>query len=176
MRRRALGILVAATAMAGFFGSTSSPAAPAWVQGRAGVLCSWGGNPAAATGTVSFKPGVTNTPSTKPLKILAQGAMQCSNGWSGDVIFDGVIRAGGTCAFQIFEGKIKGLPGVDAAFGPGAAGVVHEFLYDKDGNIVGADQPQVLSGLFANGSKATDCNTEDGFTETVFSSTVEIWS
>jgi hypothetical protein len=101
--------------------------------------------------------------------------MECSDGFEGDVTFAGVIEAGGTCAVQVFDLKVKGLPGVVRAYGPGIAGVVNEVLYDKAGNVVGADQPQVLSGANAGGSELSDCNTEEGFTDTVFSSTVELW-
>ena len=139
------------------------------------TVCTWGGTPADATGTVTIKPGLTHTPSASPVKIVAVGDMECSDGFAGKVTFDGVIHAGGTCAVQVFEGKIKGLPGVDRAYGPGAGGLVQEFLYDGDGNVVGADQPQVLSGVGRGGSELSDCNTSNGFTDAIFSSTVEIW-
>ena len=170
MRKRALHVVVAGLALGGaLFPATHLSAS------ESTTLCTWGGTPDAATGTVVIKPGLTNTPSPEPLKIVARGEMECSDGFTGDVTFDGIIHAGGTCAVQIFDGKIKGLPGVARAYGPGAGGVVSEFLYDKEGNVVGADQPQVVSGANAGGSELSDCGTQEGFTETVFSSTVELW-
>src|SRR2546422_8394315 len=117
MDRRAIGIFVAAVAVAATVAGPASATAVSGAGGPSGATCTWGGTPDAATGTVLIKPGVTNTPSTRPLKILAEGGMDCSNGFSGDVTFDGVIQTGGTCAAQIFDGKIKGLPGVARAFG-----------------------------------------------------------
>ncbi len=103
------------------------------------VFCTWGGTPVAATGTVEIKPGLTNTPAGKDVKVLAKGDIECSDGYEGTAVFDGVALAGATCGFTVFDGKIKGIPGVARAFGPGVAGVVHEFLYDQDGNIVGIE-------------------------------------
>jgi len=150
------------------------PTANASTGGPAATVCTWGGTPAATTGTFTVKPGLTNTPADRDLKILATGQMECSDGFTGEVIFDGVIQAGGTCAVQVFEGKVKGLPGVERLFGPGVFGQAHEFYYDKAGNVVGSDQLQVLSGV-GEGSELSDCNTEKGFTHGVFSSVVELW-
>jgi hypothetical protein len=141
---------------------------------RAALFCTWGGTPLDTTGTVTIRPGLTFTPATQPLDFVASGRAECSDGFVGRVTFDGIIQAGGTCAALVFEGKVRGLPGVTRFYGPGLGGVVHEFLYDADGNVVGTDQPQVLSGV-GQGSEASDCNTEKGFTDAVFSSTIELW-
>ncbi len=171
MNRRARSAIVGAVVAV----AASVSGAVAAGAERGATVCTWGGTPQAATGTVTIKPGLTNTPAADPVKIVARGEMDCSDGFTGDVTFDGIIQAGGTCAYQIFDGKIKGLPGVARAYGPGVGGIVHEFLYDKDGNVVGSDQPQVLSGASSGGSELSDCDTEEGFTETIFSSTVELW-
>jgi hypothetical protein len=138
------------------------------------MVCTWGGTPAATTGTFTIKPGLTLTPSAGPLRFVATGPLEGGAGCEGKLTFDGVIHAGGTCAAQEFEGTVRGLPGVARFWGPGGAGVVHEFLYDKDGNVVGADQPQVLSGA-TRGSELSDCNTPAGFTQGDFSSVVELF-
>ena len=140
------------------------------------TVCTWGGTPANTTGTLTIKPGLTNTPSTSDHKFMATGELAGGPGCSGTMTFDGIIEAGGTCAVQIFDGKVKGVPGVERFFGPGYAGFVYEFLYDKDGNIVGSDQPQVWTGATEQeGSEVADCNTEAGFTDGIFSSVVEFY-
>ena len=137
------------------------------------VLCTWGGTPDAATGTVRLRPGLTFEPSAGPVKFTATGHAECTDGHSGRVTFDGVAQTGATCAAQVFEGRVHGLPGVARFHGPGAGGVVHEFLFDRDGNVVGSDQPQVLSGV-GHGSEISDCSSEKGFTDAIFSSTIEL--
>ena len=57
--------------------------------------------------------------------------------------------------------------------GPGLFGMVNELLYDKAGNIVGADQPQVFTA--DNAPHFTDCTTPEGFSRGTFSSTVELY-
>ena len=141
---------------------------------EASTICTWGGTPESTTGTLSIKPGLTVTPAEEDLKFFATGELAGGPGCSGEMTFDGVIKAGSTCGWQIFEGKVKGVPGVESFYGPGAATLVYELLYDKDGNVVGMDQPQVLTGT-GKGSEATDCNTEEGFTDGNFSSVVEFF-
>ena len=51
--------------------------------------------------------------------------------------------------------------------------MVNELLYDKAGNIVGADQPQVFTA--DNAPHFTDCTTPEGFSRGTFSSTVELY-
>ena len=138
------------------------------------VVCQWGGDPAAPTGEVTLTPGVTTTPSTGPLKLVATGPLEGGGVCEGKMTFLGVAQPGATCAVLIFEGKVKGLPGVARFWGPGITGTVHEFLYDKDGNVVGADQPLVLA-QDDDHSQAADCATPEGFTHARFSSTVELF-
>ena len=139
------------------------------------TVCTWGGTPADTTGTLTIKPGLTFTPSTEDLKFVATGELAGGPGCAGTMTFDGVIEAGGTCEWLIFDGKVKGVPGVERFYGPGLAGFIHEFLYDEDGNVVGSDQPQVWSGAGGEGSEVSDCNTPEGFTDGIFSSTVEFY-
>jgi hypothetical protein len=155
----------------------AAPAAPVDTRPeREAMVCTWGGTPAATTGTFTIKPGLTLTPSAGPLRFVATGPLEGGAGCEGKLTFIGVIHAGGTCATQEFEGKVRGLPGVHRFWGPGGVlGVLNEFLYDKDGNIVGTDQPQVLSGINRGGSELSDCNTPAGFTDGDFSSVVELF-
>ena len=61
-------------------------------------------------------------------------------------------------------------------FGPGWGPQVQEFLYDRQGNIVGSDQPNVkVEGNSAPNSNSLDCNTPEGFRRAPFSSTVELY-
>jgi len=90
--------------------------------------------------------------------------------------FEGTLATGSSCFAQIFEGRVRGLPGVVRFWGPGAFGVVDEFLYDKGGNIVGSDQPQVLTNATDERDPLfLDCGMPGGFTEGNFSSTVELY-
>jgi hypothetical protein len=138
-------------------------------------VCTWGGSPTATLGVLTIKPGLSSTPASDDLKFEATGSLGGAEGCDGVVTFTGVIEAGSTCAHQLmFDGKVKGLPGVDRFRGPGVVPLVFEFLYDKDGNIVGSDQPQVLTGA-GQGSEISDCNTPEGFTKGMFSSVIEVW-
>ena len=68
------------------------------------------------------------------------------------------------------------MPGVTRLFGAGAGPVVHEFLYDRAGNIVGADQPLVKAfGASSRFSNGLDCNTPQGYRRGPFSSLVELY-
>jgi hypothetical protein len=138
-------------------------------------LCTWGGTPDDPTGIVTFDPGITYTPSAGPLATRAVGKLE-GQGCHGTMIFDGIGRPGATCHSVTFEGPVHGLPGVTHLFGPGIGPQVHEFLYDRDGTIVGSDQPLVKA--FGNSpphSNAEDCNTAEGFRQAPFSSVVELY-
>jgi hypothetical protein len=69
------------------------------------------------------------------------------------------------------RGHGQGPTGRGALLGRGVAGVVREFLYDKDGNIVGADQPQAFTT--DNVPHFADCNKPQGITFLTFSAIVE---
>src|SRR3981081_1945233 len=70
MRPRAIAAVTAvaaASVVAGGWGAGSAQAA---------ATCTWGGTPAAPTGTVWYPGrGVTNTPSTEPLPFVATGPL-----------------------------------------------------------------------------------------------------
>ena len=138
-------------------------------------LCTWGGTPDNPTGVVTFAPGLTNTPSAGPVAVHAWGPL-AGPGCQGTMDFDGIGRAGASCESVIFEGPVHGVPGVTWLFGPGVGPQVHEFLYDREGNVVGSDQPLVKAfGNSAPNSNALDCNTPQGFRQGPFSSTVEFY-
>jgi hypothetical protein len=54
----------------------------------------------------------------------------------------GEVNAGSTCLWASFQGTVREVPGVAGFWGEGNA-LVHEFLYDKAGNLVGTDEPSV---------------------------------
>jgi hypothetical protein len=93
------------------------------------------------------------------------------------MIFDGIARSGAGClSGTIFEGPVYGVPGVTRLFGPGWGPQVEEFLYDRQGNIVGSDQPLVKGfGNTGQDSNGLDCSTPEGFQRGPFSSTVELY-
>jgi hypothetical protein len=142
-------------------------------------LCTWGGTPAAPTGTFTISPGVTNIPSPGPLDFSATGPLAGGGPCTGTMTFRGIVDAGGSCPALVFEGdKVDGLPGVASFYGPGALGLANELLYDKDGNVVGSDQPQVLTvdNLTDPDHPAfTGCDVPEGITSGTFSSTVELY-
>ncbi len=138
-------------------------------------FCTWGGTPVAPTGVVTIERGLTLTPSATDTDFLATGPLAGGGRCSGTMTFDGIIRAGSTCTTAWFEGKVKGLRGVSRFEGPGVLAMVHEFLYDRHGNIVGADQPLLQVPQPEGYSHAQDCATPEGFSRAVFSATVELF-
>jgi hypothetical protein len=138
---------------------------------QAAATCTWGGTPAAPTGTVTMTPGVTNTPSIGPLDFKATGEL--AGGCSGQFTFVGQMDAGATCSFSTFQGTAKGLPGVRRFAGVAPLGILPARLYDKDGNIVGSENAQV--DTVDNAPHFTDCNTPGGFTGGNFSSVIELF-
>jgi hypothetical protein len=144
--------------------------------GPAVKVCSWGGTPAAPTGELVIDRGLTLTPSAAPTHFRAWGTLTGGGRCHGQTMtFDGTIIARSTCGLTWFNGHVIGLAGVARFAGPGAGPFVHEFLYDKAGNVVGADQPQVQVPQPDGYSHAEDCATPEGFTKGRFSSTVELW-
>jgi len=113
---------------------------------------------------------------TGPIAVYASGRLE-GEGCKGTMIFDGIARSGASCESPpIFEGPVYGVPGVTRLFGSGWGPQVQEFLYDRQGNIVGADQPNVkVEGNSAPNSNSLDCNTPQGFRRAPFSSTVELY-
>ena len=172
MRRRAVAIALAISTLS-IVPIAAGHAAPSQ-DGRR--LCTWGGTPTNPTGIVTFDPGITQTPSAGPIATRAWGPLE-GPGCHGTMIFDGIGRPGASCTFGvIFEGPVSGVPGVTRLFGAGFGPQVHEFLYDRRGNIVGSDEPLVKAvGNSAPDSNALDCNTPEGFRRAPFSSTVEFY-
>jgi hypothetical protein len=169
MRPRAIlavTAVAAASLAAGGFG-----AAPA----QATATCTWGGTPANPTGKVSYAgQGITNTPSTEPLPFTATGPL--AGDCTGTLTYRGIQGTGSTCAFGPFEARVKGLPGIVRAEGDNAVGLVPALLYDKTGNLVGSENPQVLtSGTEEQNLGFTSCNTPEGFKEGNFSSVIELF-
>ena len=142
-------------------------------------LCTWGGTPVAPTGRVTVTPGATNTPSAGPLELYATGELTGGGPCTGTMTFRGVAEAGATCTATVFDGKVNGVPGIATFHGAGAAGLVHEFLYDHHGNTVGSDQPNVLTPANATDPDHpafSNCNTPEGFTGGTFSASVELYA
>src|SRR5207248_9131470 len=115
-------------------------------------------------------------PSAGPIAVHAWGPLE-GPGCNGTMDFNGIARSGASCLSPvIFEGPVYGVPGVTRLFGPGWGLQVQEFLYDKQGNIVGSDQPNLkVEGNSAPNSNSLDCNTPEGFRRAPFSSTVELY-
>jgi hypothetical protein len=138
--------------------------------------CNWGGTAAEPTGIVTASPGFTNSPSAGPLQIRAWGSLQ-GPGCKGTGIFTGIAQPGASCLTSMFEGSVQGFPGGATYLrGPGFLNAVSENLYDRQGNLVGSDQPIVKAfGAPKPFSSGLDCNTPEGFTRGLFSSTVQIY-
>jgi hypothetical protein len=169
MRPRAI---LAITAIA-----AASLAASGWgaASAQASATCTWGGTPAEPTGKVWYSgQGVTNTPSTEPLPFVATGPL--AGDCSGTLTYRGVQGTGSTCAFGPFEAKVIGLPGIVRAAGDNAVGLVPALLYDSHGNLVGSENPQVLtSGTEEQNLGFTSCSSPEGFKEGNFSSVIELF-
>ena len=168
MRPRAIVALsaIAASLVAGGLGAASA---------QATTTCTWGGTPAEPTGTV-YSPGQgpTNTPSTEPLKFVATGPL--AGGCSGTLTYRGYQATGSTCADSPFEAKAIGLPGVVPAAGDDLLGLVPALLYDEHGNVVGSEDPQVLtSGTEEKNFGFMSCSSPEGFKEGHFSSVIELF-
>lgn len=99
-----------------------------------------------------------------------------AGGCTGTLTYRGQSNAGSTCAFGTFEARARGLPGVVRAVGAAAAGLVPALLYDRRGNIVGSENPQVLTNASQEGSPGfTSGNTPEGFKGWNFSSVIELF-
>jgi hypothetical protein len=159
----ALALLTASLASAGGF-AASAPAS---------TTCTWGGTPASPTGTFSVRPGLTNTPAPEPLAFEATGVLAGGGRCTGRMTLAGQVNAGSTCLFASFEGTVKGVPGVARFWGDGNA-FVHEFLYDKAGNLVGTDEPAVAPPG-ADDPLYINCNSPQGETDLGFSAIVELF-
>jgi hypothetical protein len=155
--------------------AVSALSASGAASGQASTTCTWGGTPAEPTGTVTYGgQGITNTPSSEPLPFIATGPL--AGGCSGTLTYRGIQGAGSTCAFGPFEAKVIGLKGVVRAAGDNVVGLVPALLYDRSGNVVGSEDPQVLtSGTEEQNLGFTNCNSPEGFREGNFSSVIELF-
>jgi hypothetical protein len=118
--------------------------------------------------------GITNTPSTEPLSFIATGPL--AGDCSGTLTYRGVQGVGSTCAAGPFEARVIGLPGVVRAAGDNVIGLVPALLYDRSGNVVGSENPQVLtSGTEERNLGFMSCNSPEGFKEGNFSSVIELF-
>jgi hypothetical protein len=157
-------ILAGAYVVLGSFPGTSASAS---------TTCTWAGTPVEPSGTFTIKPGLTNVPSAGPLKFKATGELggECS----GRTTFTGQLDAGATCAFSEFEGSVQGLPGVARFWGKGSL-LVPSLLYDRDGNVVGSENAEIVTET--NFPHTTDCSTSEGWTggwPAMFSSVIELY-
>jgi hypothetical protein len=144
------------------------------VSAQATTTCTWGGTPAAPTGTFTLEPGITNTPSTGPLDFKAIGELAGGGACTGKLTYDGVFDAAATCLVATFHVRVKGLPGVVRAVGTADNLVpAPALLYDRDGNVVGSELAQIVTE--DNAPHYTDCTTPQGFTGGNFSSVVELF-
>jgi hypothetical protein len=165
-RSTAVGLVVGVAAGFSLFGGGAIA--------NGATVCAWGGTPAAPTGWFTLNPGATNTPSAEPLKLRATGPLSGGGACEGKVTFEGIADAGATCPFLVFAGEVKGLPGVARFWGPAPPGVAQEFLYDDAGNVVGSDQPQVLTNETEGNSPLMGCDTPQGLRSGNFSATLEL--
>jgi hypothetical protein len=144
------------------------------VSAQAATTCTWGGTPAAPTGTFTLKPGITNTPSAGPLAFRATGDLAGGAGCTGKLVYDGQFDAGSSCLAATFHVAVKGLPGVERAVGTADNLVpAPALLYDADGNVVGSELAQIVAQ--DNVPHYTDCTNAAGFTWGRFSSVVELF-
>jgi hypothetical protein len=164
-RRIITAVALAAISMA-VAGLEATPA------GAAVTKCTWGGTPLAPTGTFTVTPGTTNLPAPSALAFKATGKLAGDDRCDGTMTFVGQIDAGSTCALASFEGSVRGLPGVAYFWGKGSL-AVPELLYDAAGNLVGSDQPEILTS--ENQPHTSDCDTPAGFTGGTFAATVELF-
>jgi hypothetical protein len=139
----------------------------------AATVCTWAGTPTAPSGTFTIKPGLTQTPAAEPLKFFATGPLDGDEPCSGTMVFDGFVGTGSTCVLAMFEGKVKGLSGVRRFQGAGNL-LAPSLLFDKAGNVVGSEHPQLVTGV-GSGSELSDCRTPEGFTDGSFSSVVQLF-
>src|SRR4051794_19949214 len=134
----------------------ASPAPP-----PAGTTCTWGGTAADPTGSFSITPGLTNDPSTGPSRFFVTGDLAGDPGCQGNLTYIGQIDAGGTCAYNFFDGAARGVPGVKSFAGIGVGPLGPARLYDGDGNVVASENADVNTA--ANIPHFLDCSTPEGF-------------
>jgi hypothetical protein len=165
MRNRAMIInataIVATSLALGAFGPSAA---------QASTMCTWSGTPTEPTGTFEFSPGITNTPASEPLRLIATGPL--GGGCSGTLTFKG--SAGGTCAYGTGEGTTKGLPGVARWKAEVIAGLAPALLYNNRGEVVGSENAQLVTNVVGEEDPLIACNTPEGLKRGKFSSVIEL--
>jgi len=162
-----LAIACAVTAAA-YLVVVCSAAPPA----HAATVCTWGGTTLEPTGVFTIHPGITNTPASEPLYAKAVGTLGGGASCNGKVTYTGEFDPGSTCSVFTLHGTVSGLPGVARFWGGGSA-ISVDLLYDKFGNVVGSDQPDLVTAANVLGSTA--CNTPEGFTKGQLSFDIELF-
>jgi hypothetical protein len=130
-------------------------------RAEAAMTCTWAGTHLAPTGVFWVTPGVTNTPSSGPLKFRAVGQLGGGPGCHGKVTFAGQLDAGATCSFSTFRGPVYGLRGVRRFLGRGGGVDVPSQLFDRKGRVVGVENADIMTQ--SNFPHTTDCATPQGF-------------
>ena len=100
-----------------------------------------------------------------------------AGGCSGTLTYRGYFAAGASCPTPSpFEARVFGLRGVVRAAGEGITVLAPALLYDRAGNVVGSENPQVLtSGTEEKNLGFINCNSPEGFKEGNFSSVIELF-
>jgi len=161
----AAAVAVLALTPLGWSAAHADPAPP-----PAGTTCTWGGTAAGPTGSFTISPGLTNTPSTVPSRFYVTGALGGDPGCTGTLTYVGQVDAGGTCAYNFFDGAADGISGVRSFAGVGVGPLGPARLYDRDGSIVASENADVTTA--ANFPHFLDCSTPDGFRGGTFHSVI----
>lgn len=151
-----VSVLLSVVTVGSSAGAGTSPEPPA-----AGTTCTWGGTAADPTGTFSITPGLTDTPSAQPSRFFVTGSLSGGPGCSGTLTYVGQIDAGGTCAYNFFDGAAHGIPGVHSFAGVGAGPLGPARLYDRNVAVVASENADVTTAR--NVPHFLDCSSAAGF-------------
>jgi hypothetical protein len=162
-------MITAATALAvGLLASVGTGVASA----QESRTCTWGGTPAAPTGTFVNDPGLTNTPNPAVISFRVIGAL--GGDCRGTMSFKGTYDPNGSCLAATFSGTVEGLPGVERFAGSNTAGFLPSRLYDRAGNVAGSENANAYTADNVLGGPFMACNTPEGLTRGTFSSVIEL--
>jgi len=164
--------MIAATAVA----TAVAAAGLGGTAAQAAITCTWGGTPAEPTGWVEYTgaQGLNNTPSDRALPLKATGPL--GGGCSGSFTYKGEQNALSSCAVGTFEAAAIGITGVAYSAGVSGAGLVPANLYNRKGELVGQEHPQLLTdGVEEENLGFMSCNTPQGFMGGKFSSVIELF-
>ena len=140
---------------------------------QAAETCTWGGTPAAPTGTFVNSPGLTSTPNPGVITFTVTGVL--GGDCEGTMSFKGSYDPGGSCLAATFSGTVKGLPGVRRFAGANAAGFLPSRLYDRAGNVVGSENANAFTADNVLGGPFMACSTPEGLIRGNFSSVIELF-